>query len=125
MEIIRRSECPPFIAQDGAVIRELCSFRNASVRNQSVAEATIPPGGYVREHYHRVTEELYYVLNGRGLMRLDGEIREVGPGDLIVILPGRRHRIDTVGSEPLVMLVTCSPGYTVDDQVMIEPPVPG
>jgi mannose-6-phosphate isomerase-like protein (cupin superfamily) len=118
MEVIHRSACVPFVAQDDAIIRELCSPRNSSVRNQSVAEATIPPGGYVREHYHRTTEELYYVLSGTGRMRIDGETREVTAGDLVVILPGKRHRIDNLGNDPLVLIVTCSPPYTVEDQVM-------
>ncbi len=119
MEVIRRSDCAPFVAQDDAIIRELCSPRNASVRNQSVAEATIPPGGFVREHYHRTTEELYYVLSGMGRMTLEGETRNVSAGDLVVILPGKRHRIDNLGRDPLVLIVTCSPPYTVEDQVMV------
>ena len=118
MEVIHRLTCVPFVAQDDAIIRELCSPRNSSVRNQSVAEATIPPGGYVREHYHRTTEELYYVLSGIGRMRIDGETREVAAGDLVVILPGKRHRIDNLGKDSLVLIVTCSPPYTVEDQVM-------
>jgi mannose-6-phosphate isomerase-like protein (cupin superfamily) len=120
MEVIPKSACPPFVAQDGAVIRELCAHRNSSVRNQSLAEATIPPGSFVREHYHVRTEELYHIVSGRGLMRIDGEEREVGPGDTVVIRPGQRHRIATLGDAPLVMLVPCAPGYEVSDQVMTE-----
>jgi mannose-6-phosphate isomerase-like protein (cupin superfamily) len=120
MEVIARNDCPPFVAQDGAIIRELCASRNSSVRNQSLAEATIPPGAFVQEHYHIRTEELYHVVSGRGRMRIDGEERDVGPGDTVVILPGRRHRIATLGAEPLIMLVTCAPGYEVSDQVMTE-----
>ena len=45
-----------------------------------------------RSHYHKKLTELYYVLEGRGQMELDGEQFEVGPGTSILIKPGCRHR---------------------------------
>jgi mannose-6-phosphate isomerase-like protein (cupin superfamily) len=120
MNIISRSTCIPFLAQDEAVIRELVAHRNLPVKNQSLAEATMPPGSKVLRHYHRQTEEIYYILAGRGLMHLEGEEREVGPGDAIAILPGQVHGITTLGQTDLVLLAACSPGYELEDQVMLE-----
>ena len=48
--------------------------------NQSLAEATVPAGGETAEHYHRVTEEIYFFTHGSGRMRLGEQERDVGPG---------------------------------------------
>lgn len=44
-----------------------------------------------REHYHRVGTEMYYVLEGEGRIRLDGEEHPIGKGSLVHIPPGVVH----------------------------------
>jgi mannose-6-phosphate isomerase-like protein (cupin superfamily) len=48
---------------------------NAPVQNQSLAEARVPAGGRTERHYHKVAEELYFILEGAGEIELDGERR--------------------------------------------------
>jgi mannose-6-phosphate isomerase-like protein (cupin superfamily) len=43
-------------------------------------------------HYHRNMTEIYYILEGEGVMELDGESLPVRPGDAILIKPDCRHR---------------------------------
>jgi mannose-6-phosphate isomerase-like protein (cupin superfamily) len=59
-------------------------------------EWEVDGGGAVHTHWHP-TYEFYYGLTGRGVMTLDGEDREVGPGDLILIPPDVPHSIRPVG----------------------------
>ena len=58
-------------------------------RRQSVAEATVPAGGSTLAHFHRESEEIYLVTSGSGRMLLGNEERPIGPGDCVVIPPGR------------------------------------
>lgn len=44
-----------------------------------------------REHYHRVGTEMYYVLEGEGRIRLDGEEHTIRKGSLVHIPPGVVH----------------------------------
>jgi mannose-6-phosphate isomerase-like protein (cupin superfamily) len=120
MEIIQRDSVPAFVAPDKAIIRELAASRNSSARKQSLAEATIDVGGSMTEHFHKVTEEFYYILSGTGLMKIEDEEAQVNPGDTIVILPGKRHKISNNGTVPLVLLACCSPEWTAEDQVLVE-----
>ena len=120
MEIINRRSCKEFVAQDEAVVRELVSPRNSSLKNQSIAEVIIPIGMTIREHYHKKTEEVYYIISGKGEMYIDGETEIVGKGDSIVILPEQKHKITSIGDEDLIMFVTCSPSYTDEDQIIID-----
>lgn len=45
-----------------------------------------------RTHYHKKLTEIYYVLEGEGIMELDGNTVPVRPGVAILIKPGCRHR---------------------------------
>ena len=114
MEIRSLEHSPPFTTADGSTIRSLLDASNAPVRNQSLAEATIPAGGATERHYHRASEEFYFLLEGSGEMEIDGVRRAVGPGDAILIPAGCRHRL-TAGSAPIRMLCCCSPPYSHED----------
>jgi Mannose-6-phosphate isomerase len=120
MEIIRRDSVPVFVAPDKAIIRELAASRNSSARKQSLAEATIAAGECVPEHFHKVTEELYHILTGSGLMKINDEEAQVYPGDTVIIPPGTRHKITNNGAVPLVLLACCSPEWTAEDQMLVE-----
>lgn len=45
-----------------------------------------------KTHYHKKTTEIYFILEGRGEIELDGERKPVSSGDAIMIKPGCRHR---------------------------------
>ncbi len=87
MEIVRLQDCVPFITKDGSEIRELLSHRNSSISKQSLAEVRVPAGTTTALHRHPVTEEIYYILEGIGEMRIEDETFRVGPGT-----PSRFHR---------------------------------
>ena len=44
-----------------------------------------------RPHYHKVAAELYYVLDGSGVIVLDGEEHPLEPGSIVHIPPGVVH----------------------------------
>lgn len=120
MELRRYSELEPFTTLDGSVIREWAGPVSAPARNQSLAEATIPAGGATTAHYHRLTEELYLVTAGRGLLVIDGEERPVAVGDCALIPPGAIHKIFNVGEDPLRIVCACSPPYSHEDTCLVE-----
>ena len=115
MIIRRRDEAEPFRTKDGSMIRSLLDRANAPVRNQSLAEATIPAGCRTQPHYHARAEEFYYVIEGEGLMRIGDEEQPVGPGDAILIPPGAVHTLLNTGPGPLRILCCCAPPYSHED----------
>jgi mannose-6-phosphate isomerase-like protein (cupin superfamily) len=102
----------------------LLAYRNSHIANQSLAEARLPPGASTREHYHIRTEEIYYITHGAGKIRIDGQSREVAPGDAIAIPPGRKHKLWNTGTEVLRLLCCCAPGYEDNDTLITESPGP-
>lgn len=115
MDVQNIARVPPMITKDGSEIRELLAHRNSCIRNQTLAEARLPAGRSTVTHHHAKTEEIYYILEGCGLMQVDTELRHVTAGDAIAIPPGARHCITNTGSGLLRFLCCCAPGYEHDD----------
>jgi mannose-6-phosphate isomerase-like protein (cupin superfamily) len=113
MLIQNLAQQPHFTTKDGSTIRSILDRTNAPVTNQSLAEATVPAGGATERHYHKRSEELYFILEGSGEMEIDGQKRGVGPGDGILIPPGAWHTI--TATETLRFLCCCAPPYAHED----------
>jgi mannose-6-phosphate isomerase-like protein (cupin superfamily) len=120
MDIKNLNEVPPFITEDGSEIRELLAHRNSAIRNQSLAEARLPVGGSTQEHFHPRAEEIYYITNGTGKIRIEDKIRDVKAGDAIAIPPGQKHKLWNTGNETLRLLCCCAPAYEHSDTVITE-----
>jgi mannose-6-phosphate isomerase-like protein (cupin superfamily) len=110
----------PFVTLDGSQIRELAGVPTGNALNQSLAEATVPPGGETQEHFHRAAEEIYFFTHGRGRLRVGEDLRDMEPGDAVVISPGQRHKLWNTGGEPLRLLCCCAPAYSDEDTVLTE-----
>jgi len=113
MIVLNVSSQKPFTTKDGSRIRSILDRTNAPVRNQSLAEASIPAGSSTDRHYHKKSEEFYFLLEGEGTMEIDGEACPVAPGDAILIPPGAWHQI--TASTTLRFLCCCAPPYAHDD----------
>ena len=120
METARIEDRESFVTADGSSIRELAGVPTGNAANQSLAEATVPPGSATIEHFHRSSEEIYLFTGGMGRMRLGDEECDVRAGDTVVIPPGSRHRLVNTGQEPLVLLCCCAPAYSDEDTVLVE-----
>lgn len=116
----RHADVEPFVTRDGSLIRELMHPASHAVRQQSLAEATVAPGMATLLHRHRVTEEIYHITAGQGLMRLGDKTFEVRRGDTVVIAPGTAHSICNHGRRPLRILCACTPAYAHTDTELLE-----
>jgi mannose-6-phosphate isomerase-like protein (cupin superfamily) len=63
---------------------------------------TVPAGHSIGSHTHEPDdEEVYVVIDGRGLMQMDGREFEVGAGDVIVNRRGGTHGLTNIGQDDL------------------------
>ena len=109
----------PFTTKDGSTIRELMHPQQHGNANQSLAEATVPPGATTLLHRHHQSEELYHVTAGEGMMVLGAERFAVSAGDTVQIPPGTPHAIENRGTVELKILCCCAPPYAHDDTVLL------
>lgn len=87
---------------NGTVLWKVFSLGGAMYGDlDSFEYCRLPPGASLGLHVHARSEEIYFVLAGRGRMQLGSETSEIGPGDLVVTALGDRHGVEAVGDEDL------------------------
>jgi mannose-6-phosphate isomerase-like protein (cupin superfamily) len=64
---------------------------------------------YVEKHAHKVQEQIYHVLEGEGMMEIDGRRQVVRRHDVIFIPPGVPHSITNNGLTDLTFIVVTTP----------------
>ncbi len=77
--------------------------RSAGIR--FVHDDVLPPGVSIGNHPHRHDEEIYLVLEGSGVMTVDGVDQPVQAGDLCFTTTGHSHGLANTGTRPLRLLV--------------------
>lgn len=69
-------------------------FRVVDVEDDSLSiRVTLNPGHEMNYHSHEHRDEIWTVLSGHGAAVVDGELKKVGPGDVIPIPAGAKHMI--------------------------------
>ncbi len=66
-------------------------------------------------HVHKGYSEVYYVLSGRGMIKLDEETHALRPGAVVVIPAGVPHSLESEGDEPLEFIIFGTPPMPIDD----------
>lgn len=115
----RYAEAEAYLTKDGSIIRELLHPARHGNRMQSLAEAIVPAGKKTLLHRHPLTEELYHVTAGQGVMTLGDENFPITVGDTVLIPPGTPHCIEASGDTELRILCCCSPAYTHEDTELL------
>jgi mannose-6-phosphate isomerase-like protein (cupin superfamily) len=82
---------------------------NADTRLFDFRISSYQPKGYAEVHFHEVAENIYYILQGRGIVELDGTRHLVEPHTVVHIPAGVRHGIFNTGLEDLIFIVAASP----------------
>jgi len=119
MLIKRTSECNEFTANDGCRIREVLHPANDGIDMPlSLAVARVEPGKQSYAHYLKQVE-VYYILEGRGLIHVGEETAEVGPGDAVYIPPGASQWIENRGEDELLFIAVVSPPWSNEDDIRL------
>lgn len=67
-------------------------------------------GGSVERHCHASAYQVYYILEGRGEVKIGDDIpEEFGPGSVIIIPPKEMHSMWTTGGQRTRVIVIYSP----------------
>jgi mannose-6-phosphate isomerase-like protein (cupin superfamily) len=84
----------------------------------SLAHAEVGPGA--RTLPHRLgSAEVYYILEGRGLMRVGEETAEVAAGQAVYIPPGAVQSIENTGAGRLAFLCIVEPAWAPADEEVL------
>lgn len=69
-----------------------------------VAEITLESGCSIGKHEHAGEEEIFYIIEGEGIVDDNGDMRQVTAGDAILTGGGGYHAIENTGTGLLKMM---------------------
>ncbi len=67
------------------------------------------PGQEQTSHVHKGSDKVYYILQGKGLIRIGQEEKELSEGNIALAPSGSEHGVKNPGPDRLVLLVFMSP----------------
>ncbi len=99
----------------GALSKALAAPENTGTRRVDFRISRYAPAAYVAEHVHKVQEQIYYVLEGEGILTLDEERHLMRAHDYVYVPPGIRHSFTNTGVAGLVFLVITTPAEDAEE----------
>lgn len=112
--------CEEIIAGDKTLLRELLHPGKAELHiGYSLAHALVKPGQTTLRHRLK-TSEVYYILEGQGMMHIDAESSTVRAGQAIYIPPRAVQYIENTGSSELKILCIVDPAWQQEDEEIIS-----
>jgi len=114
-----RSDKTHIIAQDGASIYELLSEKEREIMDIGLATGSLPPKRKAIPHKHEISDEVYYVISGKGRVKVGDLDNKVKEGIVIYVPVNMVHALENTGSEELEVLCLSSPAYTDEDFILV------
>lgn len=92
-------------------VRNIFSKAAVGAENDySMGTQTLPAGCFIREHTHAANEEVIFVIEGRGVARIDGVEHAIDKGSAVHVGRNRRHHFLNPHQEPMTFLWVMMPG---------------
>ncbi len=111
-----------FRAGDASFLRELIHPDKEPLEiGYSLAHAVVKPGEKTLPH-RLEGSEVYYLLEGRGLMRVDDERAEVEAGQAVYIPPAAVQSIENIGASDLAFLCIVDPAWRPEGEDILNGP---
>ena len=105
----------PLVTPSGEIIAEIVGVAVGDNTNHSLARIVIPSGKSGSPHYHKDSQETYFILKGEGQMRVNDKCFTLLPGQACWIELGEIHQIHNRGETELVFLAICAPAWVPED----------
>lgn len=116
MFIRHLKDCKEFIGGDNSVLREFLHPQKAGLKiNYSLAQAVVSAGKITKPHKLKSCE-VYYILEGEGLMHVDNESEKVSAGCAVYIPQQASQYIENTGSCDLKFLCIVEPAWQAEDE---------
>ncbi|NOX35421.1 MAG: cupin domain-containing protein [Deltaproteobacteria bacterium] len=94
----------------GGAIAQMILDRRTLQELGFLAIARLEPGNEIKSHIDPM-EEIYFVVSGTGMMRVDDDEQQVKPGDATWIPAGSAHSLLNNGPDILVILVVAGSNF--------------
>jgi len=105
---------------EGSIISQIFHPHNTlnGIR-YSIAHSTILTGQKSKLHKMK-TSEVYFILEGEGIMHVDDETEKVSKNDTIYVPPFSKQFIENSGNSDLKILCIIDPAWKKEDEEVLE-----
>lgn len=93
----------------GALSKALVGPENSGSSRIDFRISRYAPAAYVGEHVHKIQEQVYYVLEGEGILTLGDDKHLMRTHDYVYVPPGVKHSFTNTGTAGLVFIVVTTP----------------
>ena len=108
------------IAGDDSILRELLHPEKEDLQiRYSLAHAKVTVGQATKPHRLK-SSEVYYIVEGQGLMHIDKESFEVGPECAVYIPPNSMQYIENTSGSDLIFLCIVDPAWRKEDEEVFD-----
>lgn len=112
-------ECAEITAGDGSALRELLNPNKGPLRlGCSLAYAQVKAGRRTRPHRLK-SSEVYFILEGRGVMHVGEEAAQVAAGQAVYIPPFHVQFIENSAQTDLAFLCIVDPAWRPEDEEIV------
>ena len=98
------------VPANGFVRNLVSSKRLGTPGRYSIGTQTVAPRSFIREHTHDRNEEIIYVVEGRGIARLEGVDHVIERGSCVYVALNEKHHFLNPHDEPMTFLWVFVPG---------------
>jgi len=112
-----------FTAGDGSLLCELLHplrEKEEIPLHCSIAHARLPAGKSTVPHRLKESAEVYYFLEGQGILHINQDSTEVEPGIAVLVPPGAVQYLESTGDGDLIFLCIVDPMWREDDEEFIN-----
>ena len=116
----KNSEIKSIQGDEGTKIKQYFHPHNTlNGINYSIAQFTLEPGK--KSNLHKISSsEIYYILEGRGMLKINEETYQLEKDDSVYVPPNSKQFIENTGSINLRFLCIVEPAWKADDQILLE-----
>ena len=114
MMILRKDTAPRYIREEGITSYLLASPRTSNGEHLTTTLVEIKPGGKQGLHSH-APEQIYFILEGKGMMTVSDEQAIVNAGDCIFIPSGAPHGLKNTNESLLRYFSAAAPSFNREE----------
>jgi mannose-6-phosphate isomerase-like protein (cupin superfamily) len=112
-------DCEEFTAGDNCMLREILHpDKEVLALRYSLAHAVVRPGDTTWQHRLK-TSEVYYIIEGEGVMHINEESKPVRPGSTVYIPTMAKQSITNSGNTDLKFICIVDPAWRKEDEEIV------
>ncbi len=110
----------PIDGGEGTQIKQIFHPHNTMLGiRYSIVKCSLEPSKRSKQHILK-SSEVYYVLNGNGILQIDEHEFKIKANQAIYVPPHSKQHVQNTGTTPLEFLCIVDPAWRKEDELLIK-----